>query len=32
VVLSKEIPNTDFPLGTVKVYFANDVIHLPSED
>lgn len=31
VVLTKQIPYTDFPLDTVKLYFANDVIHLPSE-
>jgi hypothetical protein len=31
VVFSKEIPYTDFPLDTIKLYFANNVIHLPSE-
>jgi len=31
VVFSKAIPFTDFPLDTVKLYFANNVIHLPSE-
>jgi hypothetical protein len=31
VVFGKEIPYTDFPLDTVKLYFANNVIHLPSE-
>ena len=31
VVFTKQIPYTDFPLDTVKLYFANDVIHLPSE-
>ena len=31
VVFSKEIPFTDFPLKTITLYFANDVIHLPSE-
>ena len=31
VVFSKEIPFTDFPLETIKLYFANNVIHLPSE-
>jgi hypothetical protein len=31
VVFSKEIPYTDFPLETITLYFANDVIHLPSE-
>ena len=31
VVFSKEIPYTDFPLETIKLYFANNVIHLPSE-
>ena len=31
VVFSKEIPYTDFPLDTTKLYFANNVIHLPSE-
>jgi hypothetical protein len=31
LVFSKEIPYTDFPLETITLYFANDVIHLPSE-
>jgi hypothetical protein len=31
VVFSKEIPYTDFPLDTIKLYLANNVIHLPSE-
>ena len=31
VVFSKEIPYTDFPLETITLYFANNVIHLPSE-
>jgi hypothetical protein len=31
VVFSKEILFTDFPLETIKLYFANNVIHLPSE-
>ena len=31
VVFSKEIPYTDFPLDTINLYFANNVIHLPSE-
>jgi len=31
VVFSKEIPYTDSPLDTIKLYFANNVIHLPSE-
>ena len=31
VVFSKEIAYTDFPLETITLYFANDVIHLPSE-
>ena len=31
VVFSKEIPYTDFPLETITLYFANDVIHLPGE-
>jgi len=31
VIFSKEIPYTDFPLDTIKLYFANKVIHLPSE-
>ena len=28
---TQEIPFTDFPLDEVKLYFANNVIHLPSE-
>jgi hypothetical protein len=28
---TQEIPYTDFPLDEVKLYFANNVIHLPSE-
>ena len=31
IVLTKQIPFTDFPLETIKLYFANNVIHLPSE-
>ena len=31
VVFTKQIPYTDFPLETIKLYFANNVIHLPSE-
>ena len=31
VLFSKEIPYTDFPLDTINLYFANNVIHLPSE-
>ena len=31
VILTKEIPYTDFPLDNIKLYFANNVIHLPSE-
>jgi len=31
VVYTQEIPSTDFPLDEVKLYFANNVIHLPSE-
>jgi hypothetical protein len=30
-VYTQEIPFTDFPLDEVKLYFANNVIHLPSE-
>ena len=30
-VYTQEIPFTDFPLDEVKLYFANSVIHLPSE-
>ena len=31
VVVRKEIPYTDFPLETIKLYFANNVTHLPGE-
>lgn len=31
VVYSQPIPFTDFPLETITLYFANNVIHLPSE-
>jgi hypothetical protein len=31
VVFSKDIGFTDFPLDEVKLWFANDVIYLPSE-
>jgi hypothetical protein len=31
LVYTQEIPFTDFPLDEVKPYFANNVIHLPSE-
>jgi hypothetical protein len=31
LVYTQEIPFTDFPLDEVKLYFANKVIHLPSE-
>jgi len=31
VVYMQEIPFTDFPLDGVKLYFANNIIHLPSE-
>ena len=31
VVYTQEIPFTDFPLDEVRLYFANSVIHLPSE-
>jgi hypothetical protein len=30
-VYTQEIPFTDFPLPGVRLYFANNVIHLPSE-
>ena len=30
-VYTQEIPFTDFPVDEVKLYFANSVIHLPSE-
>jgi hypothetical protein len=31
IVFTKEIEHTDFPLDEVTLYFANNVIHLPSE-
>ena len=31
IVFTKEIPFTDFPLEAITLYFANNVIHLPSE-
>ena len=31
VVFTKEIEHTDFPLDEITLYFANNVIHLPSE-
>ena len=31
VVYSQSIPYTDFPLFNLMLYFANQVIHLPSE-
>ena len=31
VVYSQPIPFTDFPLDRITLYFANNVIHLPSE-
>jgi hypothetical protein len=31
VVFTKQIPYTDFMLDSIKLYVANDVIHLPSE-
>jgi hypothetical protein len=31
IVFTKEIEFTDFPLDVVTLYFANNVIHLPSE-
>lgn len=31
VVFSKEIPFTDFPLDEITLWFANNVIYLPSE-
>jgi hypothetical protein len=31
VAYTQEIPFTDFLLDEVKLYFANNVIHLPSE-
>jgi hypothetical protein len=30
-VFTKEIEYTDFPLDEITLYFANRVIHLPSE-
>jgi hypothetical protein len=31
IVFTKEIEHTDFPLNEITLYFANNVIHLPSE-
>jgi hypothetical protein len=31
IVFTKEIEHTDFPLDEIKLYFADNVIHLPSE-
>jgi hypothetical protein len=31
IVFTKEIARTDFPLDEIALYFANNVIHLPSE-
>ncbi len=31
IVFTKEIKHTDFPLDEITLYFANNVIHLPSE-
>ena len=31
IVFTKEIAFTDFPLPEIKLYFVNNVIHLPSE-
>jgi hypothetical protein len=31
IVFTKEIEHTDFPLDEITLYFANNVIHLPSE-
>ena len=31
IVFTKEIEYTDFPLNEITLYFANNVIHLPSE-
>jgi hypothetical protein len=31
IVFTKELEFTDFPLDEVMLYFANNVIHLPSE-
>jgi hypothetical protein len=32
IVFTKEIEYTDFPLDEITLYFANNVIHLPSEN
>ncbi len=31
IVFTKEIEHTDFPLDEIKLYFATNLIHLPSE-
>jgi hypothetical protein len=31
IVFTKQIEHTDFPLDELTLYFANRVIHLPSE-
>jgi hypothetical protein len=31
IVFTKEIPYTDFPLAEITIWFANNVIYLPSE-
>jgi hypothetical protein len=31
IVFTKKIEYTDFPLDEITLYFANNVIHLPSE-
>jgi hypothetical protein len=31
IVFTKKIEYTDFPLNEITLYFANHVIHLPSE-
>jgi hypothetical protein len=31
IVFTKKIEHTDFPLDEITLYFANNVIHLPSE-
>jgi hypothetical protein len=31
IVFNKKIEQTDFPLDEITLYFANNVIHLPSE-
>jgi hypothetical protein len=31
IVFTKNIEHTDFPLDEITLYFANSVIHLPSE-